>query len=187
MEDKIIRKIDKTIKHIWQYKIKKDYDNGWLLKEDTLKNSIYYHLRKKLGKFFDKNNIRIFTEFTDAEFKHSKKRPDIVIATVDFADDVESGYYGDDIKKCIAIIEIKFKNENAADMIYADFDKLKSYIYDLNLDLKSKLYMATIWEYEDKETCWERKNAAWAKDRLTELNASYKPGTQNMRFYIKEH
>ena len=47
--------------------------------------------------------------------------------------------------------------------------------------------MATIWEYEDEETSWERKNASWAKDRLTELNASYKPGTHNMRFYIKEH
>lgn len=185
MDYKVLKRIDKTIKYIWEHKIPKDYDNGWLLKEDTLKNSIYYYLRKRLGKFFDKNSIRIFTEFTDAEFKHSKKRPDIVIANVDFADGGESGYYGDDIKECLAIIEIKFKNENAADTIYADYDKLKAYID--NLDVKAKLYMATIWESEDNPTTWIRKNAAWAKNRLTELNASYKPGTQDMRFYIGEH
>lgn len=43
-----------------------------------------------------------------------------------------------------------------------------------------------IWEYEDEATSWERKNAAWAKNRLVELNASYDE-KKDMRFYISEH
>jgi hypothetical protein len=47
--------------------------------------------------------------------------------------------------------------------------------------------MATIWEYEDDETNWARKNAAWAKNTLTELNASYEREFGDMRFYVWEH
>mgnify|MGYP007112587977 CR=1 FL=1 len=59
--------------------------------------------------------------------------------------------------------------------------------YVKELDVNCKLYMATIWEYEDKPTNWTRKNAAWAKNLLTELNASYELGTTDMRFYVFEH
>ncbi len=184
MDEKTIRKLDKAIKYIWEHKIPKDYYNGWLLKEDTLKNSIYYHLRKRLGNFFDKNNIRIFTEFTDEKFKGNGYRPDIVIAKVNF--DGDSKYYGNNVSECIAVIELKYKKGfNASNDIYKDYEKLKTYVNDLNVDCK--LYMATIWEYEDKESSWERKNAAWAKDILTELNASYDPKTKDMKFYISEH
>ena len=42
-------------------------------------------------------------------------------------------------------------------------------------------------QYEDKPKNWTRKNAAWAKNLLTELNASYELGTTDMRFYVFEH
>ena len=44
--------------------------------------------------------------------------------------------------------------------------------------------MATIWEYEDEATSWI-DNDEWAKDKLTELNASFE--NDEMRFYVIKH
>lgn len=176
--------IDETIKEIWVNEIADDYESGWLLKEDTLKNSFYYHLRTRLGKLFDDNDIRIFTEFTDNKFKGKEYRPDMVIAKVDL--DRGSKYWGDDVTECLAVIELKYKNGfNSSKDIYNDYKKLS--VYADSLGVGCKLYMATIWEYEDDETSWESEDSEWAKGRLTELNASYKKGTKDMRFYVQEH
>ena len=138
----------------------------------------------KLGKIFDENNIRIFTEFTGAEFKMTKFRPDMVIAEVDF--DTENNRYGDCVKNCLCVIEFKYKTGfNASNDIYRDYDKMFKYVDELNLNCK--LYMATIWECEDDATNWERKNASWANNLLTELNASYERKSGDMRFYIFDH
>ncbi len=186
MDREIIETIHRRIKYIWEEKIKEDYVARWLLKEDTLKNAFYYHLRNELSTIFEENDIRVFTEFTDWKFKGSKKRPDMVIATVDFEKDKHDGYFGDDIKECISVIEIKFKNSNSINTIYDDYDKLEWYVNDLNVN--SHLYMATIWEEFDEPTSWIRKNAAWAKGRVTELNASFKKGTDcEPQFYVFEH
>lgn len=186
MDEKIISKIDETIKSIWKNEIADDYKNHWLLKEDTLKNAFYFHLRNKLGELLYSNNIRIFTEFTDNEFRDKNFRPDIVIAEMNF--DRRSDYFGDDVKICLAVIELKYKNSTTpAKVILNDYDKLHKYVEKLKLDSKCKLYMATIWEREDEETYWEDENSEWAKNRLTELNASYKPETHDMRFYIGKH
>ncbi len=129
--------------------------------------------------------MRIFTEYTEGEFKGRKKRPDMVIAKVDF-ENRESEYYADDIKECVVVIEIKFKNANGVQTICADYDKLEQYPKEFNLN--AHLYMATIWEEFDQPTTWIRKNAAWAKGRVTELNASYIPGTDyEPQFYVYEH
>lgn len=180
----IINKIDTTIKNIWENEIKLDYKSRWLLKEDTLKNSFYFHLRKELGEFFEDNNIRIYTEFTDEEFKGSGYRPDMVIARVDLNRDVS--YWGDSVTDCLAVIEFKYKSGfNASNDIYKDFKKMRRYANKFKAE--GMLYMAIIWEYEDDETAWENENNKWAKDKLVELNASYKPETKEMRFYVKPH
>ena len=177
--------IHKTIVSIWNDKISEDYDYGWLLKEDTLKNALYFHLRSQLGTVFDDNNIRIFTEFTDEKFKGSGYRPDIVIARIDPNKPVS--YWGNAVVECLAVIEIKYKaGFKPHEEIEADYEKLKYYVEDLNVT--GRLYMATIWEYEDDATTWIRKNAAWAKGRVTELNASYERGSDGiMRFYVYNH
>ena len=180
----IVNQIDATIKKIWTKEIKRDYETGWLLKEDTLKNSFYFHLRKKLGKLFDEKDIRIFTEFTDKGFKGTGCRPDMVIARVNLDDDEE--YWGDSVTECLAVIEFKFKSGfNASNDIYKDFKKMRRYANKFKVE--GKLYMATIWEYEDDETAWENKNNKWTKDKLVELNASYFRNTEKMNFYIKDH
>lgn len=184
MGDKILKIIDETIKYIWENDIKADYDNGWLLKEDTFKNSFYYYLRAKLENLFYENDIRIFTEFTDDKFNSRGYRPDIVIAKVDF--DKDCKHYVDNVSELLCVIELKYKTGfTASNDIYKDYEKLKTYVTELGINCP--LYMATIWEYEDEQTYWEDKNSEWAKNRLTELNASYEPSTKNMRFYIGEH
>ena len=180
----IIRLVDEAITSIWTDKIKTDYEDGWLLKEDTLKNALYFHLRSKLGNLFEENDIRIFTEFTDWKFKHSGYRPDMVIARVNT--DSDESYWGDAVTNCLAVIELKYKTGfNSSEEIYADYDKLRYYIETLGVD--SKLYMATIWEYEDDETAWA-EDAAWTLGKLTELNASYKRNSDCVpQFYVVTH
>lgn len=183
-EQSLINKIDYTIKYIWENKIKEDYNNGWLLKEDTLKNAFYFHLRSILGDLLDKNDIRVFTEFTDEKFKGTGYRPDMVIAKVNF--DSDDSYYENYITDCLAVIEFKYKQGfNSSNDIYEDYKKLHKYVD--NLKINCRLYMATIWEYEDDETYWEPKNSQWASGKLTELNASYKRNSDEMNFYICEH
>jgi len=128
----------------------------------------------------------VFEDGTPAKFWGTNFRPDIVIAEMDF--DRHSDYFGDDVKTCIAVIELKYKNSTVpAKTILNDYDKLHKYVEKLKLDSKCRLYMATIWEREDEEAYWEDENSKWAKNRLTELNASYKLGTRDMRFYICKH
>ena len=180
----IMQIIDEAIKSIWVNEIRNDYENKRLLKEDTLKNAMYFHLRNRIGWLCDECDLRIFTEFTDDKFRGTGRIPDMVIARMDMQKDVR--YWGNAVMECLAVIEIKYKaNASASRDIIADYEKLRYYIEKLNVE--SKLYMATIWECEDDPTTWERKNAAWAKGKVTELNASYERGTWNMRFYVKPH
>ena len=180
----IMQIIDEAIKSVWENEIRNDYENKRLLKEDTLKNAMYFHLRNRIGWLCDECDLRIFTEFTDWDFRHTGKIPDMVIARMDMEKDVR--YWGDAVTECLAVIEIKYKaNASASKDIEDDYDKLKYYVEDLKLDCN--LYMATIWECEDDPTTWVPEDEDWAKGKVTELNASYERGTWDMRFYIAPH
>ncbi|MBQ3183571.1 MAG: hypothetical protein IJB24_03745 [Clostridia bacterium] len=185
MDKTIVELIDSTIKYVWEYEISNDYDNWWLLKEDSLKNALYYHIRSKLEKVFEDHNIRIFTEFTDDVFKGTGYRPDMVIATVD--EECEEKHLGKCIKECLCVIELKHKwGYSSHNDILSDFEKIKEYIENPNINC-NRYYMATIWEYKDKPVTWARKNAAWAKGKLTELNASYCGANGEIEFYTYKH
>ena len=183
-KESIAEIIDETVISVWKNEIQNDYKKLWLLKEDSLKNALYFHLRTALGELLDQNDIRLFTEFTDWTFKHSGYRPDMVIAKID--PDADAAYWGDAVTECIAVIEIKHKAGFASnEKIYSDYDKLKYYIDTLGV--KSKLYMATIWEYEDDETAW-LEDVEWAAGKVTELNASYKRESDyEPQFYVIKH
>lgn len=183
-DSEILIIIDEAIKSIWVNEIQKDYNENWFMNEDTLKNALYFHLRSRLEKLLSKNDLRIFTEFNDAEFSKSGFRPDMVIAYVDMNSDADC--WRQAVTKSLAVIELKLKSTFAdKETIYADYTKLEKYIDLLGTDCK--MYMATIWECEDDQTTWIRKNAAWAKGRVTELNASWSWGNCKPQFYIKEH
>ena len=176
--------IDEVIKSVWKNEIQSDYNANWIMNEDGLKNALYFHLRKRLEPILIENDLRFFTEFKDAEFQGKQYRPDMVIAHVDMESDAD--YWRQAVTNCVAVIELKFKsNIRDQEAIRADYDKLKEYI-DI-LKIEGKLYMATIWECEDDQTTWIRKNAAWAKGRVTELNASLARGNCEPQFYIADH
>ncbi len=182
MKDKIINEIDSAIKTIWETKIKQDYDSGWILREDTLKNSLYFHLRNKLNGLFIKNDLRIFTEYSTGKFKSTGYRPDIVIARVDL--EKEDKQYENCIKELLCVIEIKcLQGFYSRKVILKDFDKLKEYSKIVNEECK--YYMATIWEYEDEKTAWIEDD--WCRDKLTELNASYQTSNGDSQFYCWSH
>jgi len=129
-DKEITNMIEDALCSIWENQIKDDFDKIRILNEDTLKNAIYYHLRNRLGKLFDEQDIRILTEFTDGEFLGSGYRPDMVIAKINMTSDADC--WRGAITECLAIIELKMKSrfiDNLA--IYADYDKLRAYIEEL--------------------------------------------------------
>lgn len=99
---KVIFEIDRTIKSIWLHNIKRDYKNHFLENEDCLKNSLYFHLRKKLSKLLKDNNLIIFTEWTFTELHY---RADMIIAEID---PTIEGCIKDRVTNYIAIIELKY-------------------------------------------------------------------------------
>ena len=176
--------LGEAITAIWEKEIKEDYINGWLLKEDTLKNALYYHLRSRLGTLLDENDIRIFTEYNEGEFKCSGYRPDMIIARVDMDKNVSR--WADAVTEYLAVIELKYKMGFAANKdISADYEKLQDYVETLGVGCK--LYMATIWECEDDATAWI-EDAEWNQGKVTELNASYVLDSDGIpQFYVVKH
>lgn len=182
---KVINEIHNTIKYIWEYDIPKDYKNKLLLKEDTFKNSLYFHIRTRLSALFEKYNIMVFTEFSTDKFRKSGYRADIIIAQMDFT---KNEFWGDCVKNFICVFELKFKRgvSSASDEIYKDYDKTEKYIQLLDLGKNCHYYIATIWECHTNSRWWISKDTVWAKGKLTELNADYNAKNE-MSFYVKEH
>ena len=180
----IMQIIDEAIKSVWENEIEQDYNANWIMNEDGLKTALYFYLRKRLEPFLTENNLRIFTEFQDAEFSGSGFRPDMVIARIDMNSDADC--WRGAVTNCFAVLELKFKSRFLdKEAIYADYEKLK--VYTKIPNLSCRLYMETIWECEDDPTTWIRKNAAWAKGKVTELNASLTWGERKSQFYVHVH
>ena len=177
-----LRKIDRSIKEVWIKNISKDYTNLHLLKEDTLKNSFYFHLRRKLGTIFlEENAIRIYTEFNDGDLKGVGFRADIAI--VEIGDNVD-GYLGDNIKSIIAIIEFKYGGAYMPDSnFYDDISKVKNYIK--NCKINCLYYLSFIIEKEYPYPNWldGRQSNNWANKRVTVSNfAEANKASENQYF-----
>jgi hypothetical protein len=163
--------IDRAVKEIWLYDIAGDYEKHYLLKEDTLKNSFYFHLRRRLGeRFLEYNKLRIFTEFNDGELKGRGFRADIAIVSInpDFI-----GYWGDDpANKIVALFELKYtRNVNA---LYSDIEKTKNYIRELKI-ADCLFYLGFIEENQYPNRRWldARQTKNWANGKVTVLSASF--------------
>ena len=180
-----LKEIHNTIKYIWEYDIPRDYEKKLLLKEDTFKNSLYFHIRTRLGALLEKYNIMIFTEFNTDKFRNRKCRADLILAQMNAE---KNGFWGDCVEKYISVFELKFKGDysSAAEHISKDYDKIEHYIKDFDLDDDCHYYVAVIWECLPDSKWWLDKDTKWAKGKLTELNADYN-SKGKMNFYIKEH
>lgn len=172
IEESILRLIDKSIKEIWVNEIKKDYEEDYLLKEDSLKNSLYYHLRSKLQMLLREHDLRIFPEYYFPELKY---RADLAIVQMDA--ESENYYLKDRVKDVVAILELKYvsasNNDEATEQwIMDDIRKFKRYIQEGNID--AQFYFAVIYENERATLNWmdKRSSKHWAKGRVTELDAA---------------
>lgn len=172
VDESIIRLIDKTIKEIWVNEIKKDYDEDYLLKEDSLKNSLYFHIRSKLEDVLSNNNLRIYPEFLFTELKY---RADLVI--VQMNTESEKYYLKDRVSEVVAVFELKYVNASNNDKateqwIMDDIKKFKRYIQEGQLN--AQFYLAVIYENERKRMNWidQRSSKHWANGKVTELDAA---------------
>lgn len=173
----VITEIDRIIKSVWVKEIKRDYRNGALLYEDSLKCSLYFHLRKKLDKILKENNLRIFSEFT---FPGLKYRADLVIVEIDPDWWEKDQFLRSSILSYVAIIELKYTDGvdlATENWIKADFRKFKRYFQEGGLDCQ--FYFAIVYEAECSCLNWldKRSTKKWANGRVTELDSGWIDGT----------
>lgn len=171
-------KIDKALKKVWEENVVNDYNKDYLLKEDTLKNSIYYHLRSELGDgFLDRHRLRIFTEFYMGTNKNGKKQiADIAIVRLKYKRELDESYYlKNRIDEILTIIELKYKGNNEK-AFREDISKTKEYT-KIDKCKNTQFYLGFIYEafYEESNGGWLYKNQreCWGKDKVTELTAHY--------------
>lgn len=183
LDDFVPQFIHSTIKRVWKEDIKRDYKKSYLLKEDTLKNSFYFHLRRRLGDFLEENNLRIFTEYSI----DSKKRIDLVIVEIDPIK-AQTDYLENSVEKVIAVIEMKYKNRYASDSHFdADLNKVFSYIDKMDSD--TIFYLAFIREkyfYSNDVTNWVTEGSK-VKGKLTEMLAYGDIESDDIVWCIFEH
>ncbi|WP_077623307.1 hypothetical protein [Sediminibacillus massiliensis] len=169
MDKKIITIIDAAIKHVWNKDLSRDYDNSFLLKEDSLKSAFYFHLRNRLGEaFLHNHNLRLFTEYFIGG-----QRIDLVIAEID-PEKTGENFLGDCVTKVITTIEMKYKGSYANEVVfYEDISKVLAFTE--NWQSSSKHYLAFIQEkyFRPAEVVnWlDDKQSKAAKDKVTELHA----------------
>jgi hypothetical protein len=174
--------IDRAIKNIWVDKISKDHESFYLLKEDTLKNALYYHLRTELASLLKKHNIRIYTEFHHGGFIAD-------LAIVKLKDDPGNNVHlKHDIENVLAIIELKYKVNGPMRFFEDDVQKIKNYI-DTTPLATTQYYLAFIheveYEYIENDSWLTLEQKVWAKDRLTELSGHYING--KMKWTVLSH
>lgn len=177
--------IKRAILKVWTKDIKSDYHRHLLLKEDTLKNAFYYHLRKRLGDtFLEKNNLAIFTEYFIVG-----ERIDLVVVEIDPVK-AKSNYLGDCVIKTLAVVEMKYKGGNVQDIIFQkDVDKIMNYLMkDEQETLFYLAFIREVWFQEDEIDYWlNPEQQIVAKDRITELLAYHSIEQEKMLWLAIEH
>lgn len=185
----LLVKIDESLKEAWNNVIG-DHTKDFLLMEDTLKSSLYFHLRNKIGdEFLSENHLRIFTEYKLEDINGQSKIIDLAIVKVKKSMERDLVYHvRDRVDEVLSIIELKFKN-GGKHGIRQDVKKIKEYSKMEELK-KCKFYLGVAYEAEDfpDDYSWLNKNLdnSWAKNKLTELTA-YSNEKGVMTPYIISH
>lgn len=165
----VINKIHTAIKKVWTNDLSIDYDQSFILKEDSLKNAFYFHLRTRLGDcFLNENNLRIFTEY-----KIGDNRIDLAVVEIDPEVAVDN-HLDDCVTKVLFSIEMKYKSAGTSESIfYQDIEKILSYIDTWGNDTKH--YFAFIQEEYFKKgeiINWvKNEHVVNAQGKTTELYA----------------
>jgi hypothetical protein len=180
--------IDKIIRRVWLMMIPEDYDNKFLLYEDSLKNSLYYHLRVELTELMKCTKIRIYPEYQT--YRKERIRARIDIAIVEFSDFPEEGHLADAEIEILSAIEIKYvqhyKGDN--DAINSDVKKCINYLDELHG--QPQIYLTVIQEaiYNCNELSFLEGENIKSRERMTEL-LGYIPlkneESENMVFRVR--
>lgn len=167
--ENVLKQVDYGIKTAWLEGISKDYSQAKLLKEDTLKSSLYFHIRSRLDNLCEMYNLRIYTEYNESILKENNMRADIAIVEMDL--DEQTNYLGNQVKRVIAIVELKYGN--SPNYMSQDIDKIKKYRTLSELE-GCQYYIGTLNERDYKERAFwldKRQTNNWAKGCVTELDA----------------
>ncbi len=180
----IIKEIDRTIKTVWKNNIQKDYWNEYLLREDSLKCAMYYHLRKNLDRLLRENHLRIYPEFYFQELKY---RADIAIVELD--EEKEYSWLGEGVTDVVALLELKYtsgRDGATINWIKNDLWKFKDYLKVAGLS-NCQFYFGIIYESECAWLNWldARSTNNWAKGRVTELDSGLMDG--EIRFEVHSY
>lgn len=182
--------LHEIIRKIWMNEIQDDYIDDYILNEDTLKNSMYHHIRTEIEKHRAYKNLRIYTECTAFGFSNNNQRPDIIIAErIKDNNDSEKIW----IEKIVAVFELKYKGEqcyNLSGLIQQDFHKMYDYKNNTSIPIADdcRFYVAAITPGDYEPGAWvtdRRTTENWAKGSVTELLA-YGTG-EKPNFEIIEH
>lgn len=162
--------MDRTIKIVWTENIPNDYQSYYLLKEDSLKNAFYFHLRTTLHSLLEKHNLRIYTEFHYKGFIAD-------IAIVKISDEpAGKDHLRDAVDAVLAVIEVKYKADGNEKPYVDDVRKIKTYLDTQPLD-ETQYYLAFVHEVEyeniEGDSWLTAAQQKWAKGRLTELSGHY--------------
>jgi hypothetical protein len=181
---KLQETIDQAIKKIWVTNIPQDYNTYYLLKEDSLKNALYYHLRTELHRLLDAYNLRIYTEFY-----YKGSIADLAIIKLN-DNPGNNNHLKDDIESVLAIIEIKYKGNVNLKPFEDDVRKIQQYIEEDTAN-STQYYLAFVHEvvYKyingDSWLTWEQREAV--KGRLTELSGYFIEETDEMIWTVLSH
>lgn len=172
---KLEDEIKKNVKEIWMQDIREDYLNGRLLKEDTLKNSFYFHLRKRLDPLFKQANVVVFTEF---RLKELNQIADIAIVQIEPWTPLKAEKnLEDSVINILALFEFKYKSysKQIEAAIYKDKYKIKQYINTYKDKYRDcRYYYVVLYEELVDPFFWmEKEDAQWAGGYVTELASGY--------------
>jgi len=161
--------IDAIIKRVWLSYIPLDYNNKFLLYEDSLKSSMYHHLRTELAELMDCTYIRIFPEYQTYRKENIRARIDLAI--VEFKEFYADKHLADSEIEILSAIEFKFVGCGKADddAIFSDVKKCISYLKKLSGTLH--IYISYIQEaiYDSNDYKLLDKKKIKSKERITEL------------------
>lgn len=139
------------------------------MKEYSLKNAFYFHLRTRLeDEFMIVNDIRIYTEYYI-----QGERIDLAVVEINPQSAVEK-HLGDSVEKVLVAVEMKYKNHTVKEAIfYQDIEKIFSFIDTWGYETKH--YFALIQEryFKQEEVVnWiDEKDSIKIKGLVTELYA----------------
>ena len=166
------KEIDRVLKSIWLNEIQQDYMENCLLKEDSLKCAIYYHLRNELEEILKENDLRIYPEFYIPEVKY---RADLAIVRID--PQKEETWLKDMVTDIAVIMELKYTSgtdDATINWVKNDLWKFKDYLYSAHLS-ECQFYFAALYESDCEWLNWldARSTNRWAKGRVTELVSGF--------------